>query len=178
MSHIGKKLIEIPIDVYIEIINNTINIKGKYGILTRNIFNMLSVNIIDNKIKIIPNNNLKSTNAYFGLMRTLIQNMITGVSQQFYKILIMEGVGYKFQYINNILNIYVGFTNSINIIIPEDIKIILNSATKITLSGIDKEKVGFFAAKIHNIKPPEPYKGKGILYENEKIQRKIGKKGK
>ena len=178
MSHIGKKIIEIPIDVAVKIIDNNIIIEGKYGILKQPLFDVLSISILNNQIKIIPNNNLKSTRAFFGLLRTLINNMIIGVTKRFTKTLIMEGVGYKFQYTNSILYIFTGFTNSINILIPDDILINVDSATKISLSGINKEKVGFFASKIYNVKPPETYKGKGILYEHQQIKRKIGKKGK
>jgi large subunit ribosomal protein L6 len=104
--------------------------------------------------------------------------MVNGVNTKFSKTLIAEGVGYRFQVEKNVLNLSVGFTHPVQFEIPEDLSIKLESNTKIQLSGIDREKVGFFAAKIRDMKPPEPYKGKGILYEGEKILRKAGKTGK
>ena len=111
-------------------------------------------------------------------MRTLIANMIKGVNEKFTKILIMEGIGYKFQLEKNYLITYVGFTYINKFFIPFNIKVILNSNTKISLSSINKEKLGLFASKIRAVRAPEPYKGKGILYEGEIIKRKVGKKGK
>jgi large subunit ribosomal protein L6 len=104
--------------------------------------------------------------------------MVTGVTEKFSKILIAEGVGYKFQVENSKLTVNVGFTHNIEFIIPADITIKLESPTKINISGIDNEKIGLFAAKIRDLRPPEPYKGKGILYDGEKIIRKAGKTGK
>ena len=104
--------------------------------------------------------------------------MVNGVDKKFSKTLIAEGVGYRFQVEKNKILLNVGFTHPVAFEIPEDLTIKLESNTKIQLSGIDREKVGFFAAKIRDMKPPEPYKGKGILYEGEKILRKAGKTGK
>ena len=104
--------------------------------------------------------------------------MINGVTQKFSKTLIAEGVGYRFQVDKNLLNLSLGFSHPVQFEIPEDLTIKLESPTKLQLTGIDREKVGFFAAKIRDMKPPEPYKGKGILYEGEKILRKAGKTGK
>ena len=116
--------------------------------------------------------------AYHGLTRALIQNMIIGVNAKFSKILVAEGVGYKFQLDKQRLILNMGYTHPIEFIIPSDLEIKAESPTKIIISGIDKEKVGFLAAKIREIRPPEPYKGKGIMYEGEKILRKAGKSGK
>eukprot|EP01040_Poterioochromonas_malhamensis_P011723 gene11723-12793_t len=104
--------------------------------------------------------------------------MINGVTKKFSKILNAEGVGYKFQLDKDKLILNVGFTHPVKFIIPENLNVKLESPTKIVIAGIDKEQVGFFASKIRNTKPPEPYKGKGILYEGEKILRKAGKTGK
>ena len=104
--------------------------------------------------------------------------MVDGVTKKFSKNLLTEGVGYKFQLSENYLTINVGYTNPIKFEIPVDIIIKLESPTKITISGIDKEKVGFFASQIRSTRPPEPYKGKGVMYEGEKIIRKAGKTGK
>jgi large subunit ribosomal protein L6 len=108
-------------------------------------------------------------------MRALIQNMVNGVDQPYSKTLIAEGVGYKFQIEKTTLILNIGFTHPVKFLIPSDINVKIESNTKISISGIDKEKVGFFASEVRSIRPPEPYKGKGIFYEGEKIIRKAGK---
>jgi large subunit ribosomal protein L6 len=185
MSRIGKKAISIPKDVSVSFENTSnaqedkeITIQGKFGILKRLIGKQIFVNVEENKIILTRINEEKKTRELHGLYRALIQNMVTGVANTFSKTLIAEGVGYRFQMEQNRLVINVGFTNPIQLDIPSDLKIKLESNTKIQLSGIDREKVGFFAAKIRDMRPPEPYKGKGILYEGEKIIRKAGKTGK
>jgi large subunit ribosomal protein L6 len=178
MSHIGKKIIDIPTTVTVELKNKKISVKGAHGTLERPLFDLLVINIENNKLLVSRINETKRAKSVHGLMRTLIQNMITGVTQPFTINLLAEGVGYKFQLDNTFLNIFVGFTNSIKILIPKEITVFLLSPTKVSLCSIDKEKVGLLASKIYNVKPPEPYKGKGILYEGEIIKRKVGKKGK
>lgn len=178
MSRIGKKAISIPKDVSVNINDKEIVIKGKHGILKRLISENIEINLEKEKIILNRLNDEKKSRELHGLNRALIQNMIYGVDQKFSKSLIAEGVGYRFQVDKNTLNLNVGFTHPVKFEIPADLSIKLESPTKIQLSGIDKEKVGFFAAKIRNTKPPEPYKGKGILYEGEKIVRKAGKTGK
>ena len=179
MSRVGKKAIDIPKDVSVKIENQIIQVKGKHGNLERNLSQDLNFKIEDNKILIttIDSEN-KKLSAIHGLQRALIQNMVKGVSEKFSKTLIAEGVGYKFQVEKTTLILNVGFTHPIEFIIPSDLNVKLESPTKILISGIDKEKVGFLAAKVRDIRPPEPYKGKGILYEGEKIIRKAGKTGK
>lgn len=178
MSHIGKKTIQIPENVLIILKNNKIIISGKYGSLEKPFFLGLNLIIENNQCNIVCQNNTKIVCSLQGLMRTLIQNMILGVNQQICKSLILKGVGYKFQLDNNYLLIHIGYTNVIKVLINNNINLILESSTKLIIKGIDKEYVGFFASKIRSIRPPEPYKGKGILYFEEKIKRKIGKANK
>ena len=178
MSRIGKKAIEIPQNVSVTFDQEKLSVKGQHGILERNVSNVLSLVIDQNKIILTRQNDQKEIKAYHGLIRALVQNMVTGVTQKYSKTLIAEGVGYKFQMDKTTLIVNVGFTHPVEFIIPSDINIKLESATKIIISGIDKEKVGFLASKIRAIRPPEPYKGKGLMYEGEKIRRKAGKTGK
>lgn len=178
MSRIGKKPISIPNDVSVTIENKEITIKGKYGILKRIISENVTVILEKEKIILTRINDEKTSRESHGLNRALIQNMVKGVESKFSKTLIAEGVGYRFQMEKNTLNLSVGFTHPVQFEIPSDLTIKVESPTKITISGIDREKVGFFSAKIRDMKPPEPYKGKGILYEGEKILRKAGKTGK
>lgn len=178
MSRIGKKEINIPIDTTISFEKNLIVVKGKYGIIELPILNGINISIENQKVFITRENNFKKTCAFHGLIRTLIYNMIIGVNEKFIKILLVEGVGYKFSIVENLLILNMGYSHLIKLCIPYEIDVKIDSPTKITLSGINKQKVGLFASKIRGIRPPEPYKGKGIRYENEIIRRKIGKTGK
>ena len=178
MSRIGKKSIEIPKEVSIQLENEKIVVKGKHGSLERQVLNNLKLEIIEKKLVITRNDDSKKSRSYHGLIRALVQNMVSGVDQKFSKTLIAEGVGYKFQVDKTNLILSVGFSHPVEFAIPADLSIKAESPTKLVISGIDKEKVGFLAAKIRDMRPPEPYKGKGILYEGEKILRKAGKTGK
>lgn len=178
MSRIGKKVIDIPKEVVVTLLNEKILVKGKYGSLERDLSTNLNVEIKENQIFISRIDETKKSRELHGLIRALIQNMVKGVNEKFSKTLIAEGVGYKFQIDKTNLILNVGFTHPVQFIIPSDLTIKLESPTKILISGINKEKVGFLAAKIRDIRPPEPYKGKGILYDGEKIIRKAGKTGK
>jgi len=178
MSRIGKKLIEIPEGVSIAVQDNKIIVKGKHGTLEREILDVLDVLIEEKKLVLKRLKESKEVKSYHGLIRALLQNMVKGVDQQFSKVLIAEGVGYKFQVEKTNLIVNVGYSHPIQFSIPTDLAIKVESNTKISILGIDKEKVGFFASQIRSTRPPEPYKGKGILYEGEKILRKAGKTGK
>jgi large subunit ribosomal protein L6 len=178
MSRIGNKPINIPKDVKIDLKDQKIIIQGKHGNLERNYNDILKIIIENNQILLTRNDNSQKSREYHGLIRALIQNMVIGVSQPYSKTLIAEGVGYKFQIEKKNLILSVGFTHPIKYNIPSDLEVKLESNTKILIGGIDKEKVGFFASQIRAVKPPEPYKGKGILYEGEKVLRKAGKTGK
>jgi large subunit ribosomal protein L6 len=178
MSRIGKKAIDIPKEVSIKMENNNITVKGKHGSLERSVLNLLNLTLEENKLVITRKEDSKKSREYHGLIRALIQNMVSGVHEKFSKTLIAEGVGYKFQIEKNKLIVNAGFTHPVEFMIPSDLAIKLETPTKISITGIDKEKVGFLASKIHDVRPPEPYKGKGILYDGEKIIRKAGKSGK
>jgi large subunit ribosomal protein L6 len=178
MSRIGKKEIVIPENTTISIEKDILFIKGKYGTLSEFILSGINIKINDQKILIKRIDDQKKSRAFHGLMRTLVQNMVIGVNEKFTKTLLVEGVGYKFQLANNFINLNMGYSHIISFNIPEDINIKLDSPTKIIISSINKQKVGLFASKIRDVRPPEPYKGKGIKYEGEIIKRKVGKTGK
>lgn len=178
MSRIGKKLIEIPKEVSVTLGNEKIVVKGKHGVLERDLSTNLNFEIKNNQLFISRMDDTKKSRELHGLIRALIQNMVKGVNEKFSKTLIAEGVGYKFQIDKTNLVLNVGYTHPVEFVIPADLSIKLESPTKILISGVNKEKVGFLAAKIRDIRPPEPYKGKGILYDGEKIIRKAGKTGK
>jgi len=178
MSRIGKKIISVPKEVSITLEKDKIITKGPQGILERTFSDLIKIEFENSKVKILSISETKEGRSYHGLMRALVQNMIIGVSKKFTKTLVTEGIGYKFQIEKAVLVCNMGYTHTIDFKIPNDLKINLESPTKIVISGVDKEKVGLFAAEIRKIRPPEPYKGKGIMYEGEVILRKAGKSGK
>lgn len=178
MSRIGKKGIEIPNGVIVTLEDKKISIKGKHGSLERTILDGITVSTENNILSVTRNNESKQSKSFHGLTRALINNMIIGVHQRFTKTLIAEGVGYRFQVNKNNLVLNMGYSHPVEFSIPNDLEITLESPTKILVTGIEKERVGFLASKIREIRPPEPYKGKGIRYDDEVILRKAGKTGK
>jgi len=178
MSRIGKKEIDIPIDTDIKIENNIIHIKGKNGELKCPVLAGVLLKLKDKKLFVNYENHNKKCKPYSGLMRSLIYNMIVGINNKFLKTLIVEGVGYKFHLEKEFIVLNMGYSHVIKIYIPENLEVKLDSSTKMKIFGIDKQQVGLFASKIRSIRPPEPYKGKGIRYDDEIIRRKVGKRGK
>ena len=178
MSRIGKKAIDIPKEVSVILEKEKITVKGKHGSLERNVLSNLDLEIVEQRLIITRKDETKKSREYHGLIRALVQNMVSGVDQKFSKTLIAEGVGYKFQVDKTTLILNVGFTHPVEFVIPSDLAVKLESPTRLVISGIDKDKVGFLAAQVRDMRPPEPYKGKGILYNGEKILRKAGKTGK
>ncbi len=176
MSRIGERILSIPNDVIVNIDDNKITVKGPKGELT----NLFSKEIImkkeDDKIIVERTNNIKKVKQLHGTTNAIIANMLEGVVNGFKKDLEIMGVGYRFQLNNNKLVVNAGYSHSVGIDIPSDIKVELISNTEISISGIDKAKVGEFAANVRKIKQPEPYKGKGIRYKGEHVRRKEGKK--
>nr|YP_009398525.1 ribosomal protein L6 [Lophocladia kuetzingii]ARW67711.1 ribosomal protein L6 [Lophocladia kuetzingii] len=180
MSRIGKKAINIPnkTEVIIDKNKKIVLIKGVKGELSYTIPEIIEINKIDNLIEITRKNENKEAKSMHGLSRSILNNMIQGVSIGFEKKLLIQGVGYRSQMEGKTLILNMGYSHAIRIKPPKDITIKVENNTTILISGINKETVGEVTAKIRNIRPPEPYKGKGIKYENENIRRKVGKAGK
>lgn len=178
MSRIGKKPVEIPAGVEVKIDGNTVTVKGPKGTLTRTVHPNITVAVEGNEIIVTRPNDEKENRALHGLTRSLIHNMVEGVTNGFSKTLQVNGVGYRVAKQGKTLVMNLGYSHQVNVDETEDIKIDAPDANTIVISGIDKQKVGQFAAEVREKRPPEPYKGKGIKYADEVIRRKEGKAGK
>lgn len=178
MSRIGRLPIDMPKTVKASIANGVITVEGPKGKLSQEISPAINIEIEEGKIVVTRDNDEKQTKAYHGLMRQLIRNMIVGVSDGYTKTMVIVGVGYKAELKQNILILTLGFANDIEYVVPEGVKIACETPTKFSISGIDKQLVGQTAAEIRSLRKPEPYKGKGIRYENEVVRSKSGKSGK
>nr|WMP11623.1 50S ribosomal protein L6 [Laurencia tasmanica] len=178
MSRIGKKEIIIPDNTEVKINELHIRVKGSKGELCYQLPKSISIKQQKNQLQLTKNDETKKTRELYGLSRSIINNMILGVSEGFEKKLVIQGVGYRSQIENNNLILNVGYSHPVCIEPPNGINIKVENNTNISISGINKERVGQIAATIRNVRPPEPYKGKGIKYENEIIRRKVGKAGK
>ncbi len=175
MSRIGKKPIEIPKGVTITKNGSSVKVKGPKGELERKVHPNISIEIKDNELIVTRPDDTKENKALHGLTRALIQNMVDGVLNVFTKTLDIVGVGYRAELKGKNLLLNIGFSHPIYFVPPEDIVLQTPAQTQIVISGIDKQLVGMVAAKIRSIRKPEPYKGKGIKYSDEQIQRKAGK---
>jgi len=178
MSRIGKLPISVPSGVDIKLDDNLVIVKGPKGEMKKQFSNKLKIEMEDSKIKVSKNSDSRDSDSLYGLTRTLINNMVVGVTEGFKKTLILEGVGYRAQLQGKKLVISLGFSHPVEIQPIEGITFELPSTNQIIVSGIDKDIVGQVAAKIRSWREPEPYKGKGIRYSNEHIRRKEGKTGK
>nr|WDA98991.1 ribosomal protein L6 [Sciadococcus taiwanensis] len=178
MSRIGKKTIIVPEKVIVNIEQQKILVKGPKGKLVKVLPNHIKVIQESQQLRIEKISNSKLSKQLHGLCRTLIANMIKGVSEGFEKHLEIQGVGFRSHFDGNSLLLNVGYSHPINIAPPEGIHIKVENGTSITVIGIDKEEVGRVASWIRSSRPPEPYKGKGIRYQGEYIKRKVGKAGK
>jgi len=178
MSRIGREPISIPSGVEITIDDQKIIIKGKYAHWEYILSSQFDCEIKENKFYLINKSDKNQLKKYYGLTRSLLANKILGAAEPFKKTLITKGVGYKFQVSANKLIISAGYSHPVEFVIPEAMTADVEANTKLTLTCNDKEALGLFAAQIRQTRPPEPYKGKGIMYENEKIIRKVGKSGK
>jgi large subunit ribosomal protein L6 len=175
MSRVGKLPIRIPKNVNIQIINNILHASSDQGKFILKIPKEIHV-ILTNRIIILKKiEETKKASEKYGLIRSLLNNSINGVSKKFEKILIMKGIGYNAKLIEKNLVLNVGFSHKIKFLIPDDIEISIDENKSITIKGCDKEKVGLFSSTIRAIRPPEPYKGKGICYNEEIVLRKAGK---
>jgi len=179
MSRIGKSPIPITSEIIVQLKDQNITIQGPKGELKHSLPNLIDIEQNKEFLIVKTKNDSKTAKELHGLSRTIINNMVIGVSKGFCKELEIQGVGYRAQVDKNktlILN--VGYSHPVKIQTPEGIKIEVNNNTKLKIQGINKEIVGQLAAQIRSIRPPEPYKGKGIRYENEVIRKKVGKAGK
>ena len=178
MSRIGKKPIVIPAGVTVTVDNNTVNVKGGKGELTRTFSDLVEIKEEGAEIIVSRVDETTASNAQQGLTRTLIHNMVTGVSEGFEKKLELTGVGYRAALKGKDLDLSLGYSHPVIFPAPENISFVVPDNTHITVQGISKEQVGQVAAEIRMKRPPEPYKGKGIHYEGEHIRRKLGKAAK
>lgn len=177
MSRIGKQPIIIPSGVKVEIQGTKLRVVGKNGMLERDIRPEIEIKISENSLECIPKNQSKTIMAFWGLTRTLINNMIVGVEKGFTKKLLVEGVGYRVNLADSTLSLNVGYSSTVDFKLPDGVSATVDKDNSILLNCIDKELLGLTAARIRDIRKPEPYKGKGIRYVNEHIVRKIGKAG-
>ena len=178
MSRIGKKPIEIPAGVDVQIDGTLITVKGPKGTLTRNVHPSMIVEKDGNVINVSRPNDDKLNRSLHGLTRTLISNMVVGVNETFKKELEVNGIGYRCEVKGQVLTMKIGYSHDVVMTAPEGITVEVPNPNTIVVKGIDKQVVGETAAFIRSRRAPEPYKGKGIKYEGEKIRRKSGKTGK
>ena len=176
MSRIGKNPVAIPDGVTVSIDGQTVTAKGKLGELSAYLTDDVVVSINDNEVKVDPREGAPRARQMWGMSRSLINNIVEGVSQGFSKKLLISGVGYRAQMKGSDLVLQLGFSHEVVYPIPEGITVNCPDQTTIEISGADKQKVGQVASEIRGYRPPEPYKGKGVKYEDEFILRKEGKK--
>jgi large subunit ribosomal protein L6 len=176
MSRIGKKPVSIPSGVTATIDGGVLNVKGPKGTLSLNLREEISYTLADDGITVKPANDTKQARAFWGMQRTMVQNLVTGVSDGFTKKLLINGVGYRAMANGKKLKLQLGYSHDIDIDVPADLDVKTPDNTTVEISGSDKQKVGQLAAEIRRWRKPEPYKGKGIKYDGEYIFRKEGKK--
>lgn len=178
MSRIGRMPIAIPAGVTVEVAeNNQVTVKGPKGTLTRTLVPEMEIKVEGSEVTVTRPNDLKKMKSLHGLTRTLVSNMVVGVTDGFTKELEVNGVGYRAAKAGKVLTLNLGYSHPVEMEDPEGLESVVDG-NKITIKGIDKEKVGQYAAEIRDKRRPEPYKGKGIKYADEVIRRKVGKTGK
>ena len=179
MSRIGRMPIAIPAGVTVEVAeNNKVTVKGPKGTLERVLPAEMEIKVEDGHVVVTRPNDLKKMKSLHGLTRTLIHNMVEGVEKGYEKVLEVNGVGYRAAKSGKTLTLNLGYSHPVEMTDPEGIEAVVEGQNKIIVKGIDKEKVGQYAAEIRDKRRPEPYKGKGIKYADEVIRRKVGKTGK
>lgn len=179
MSRIGKRPVVLPKGVTAVIEGGVLRVKGPKGELSFNVaedrFPTVEIKLSDGSVTVTRREETKTARAQQGLTRALIQNMVTGVTEGFSRVLDIVGVGYRAEAKGKMLNFSLGRSHPVKFAVPEGIQILVEKQTRVTVSGIDKQLVGETAARIRRLRPPEPYKGKGILYAGEVIKKKVGK---
>ena len=177
MSKIGKLPVAVPAGVTVTCSDGLVSVKGPKGELSQKISNTIKVEVKDGEVVLATLDDSKQTNAFHGLYRNLIHNMVVGVTTGFSKSLVITGVGYRAEVQGKILMLNLGYSNDFFATIPDGLTVTADAQGKVTVSGIDKQQVGEFCSQIRKLRKREPYKGKGVRYETEVIRRKVGKTG-
>lgn len=177
MSRVGRLPVQIPDNVSVTVKGTTISVEGPRGAMTQDFVPDVAIEVSDGACVVSRKNESKQAKSFHGLYRNLIQNMVTGVSQGFTKSLLINGVGYRAELQDGLLVLNLGYSMPIEYVIPEGLSIETDGPNKVTITGMDKQQVGQVASEIRSLRPPEPYKGKGVKYEDENIVRKVGKAG-
>ena len=176
MSRIGKKAVPVPAGVTATIDGGQLSVKGPKGTLSLTLRDEISYTVESDGISVQPANDTKQARAFWGMQRTLVQNLVTGVTEGFTKKLVITGVGYRAAAQGRNLKLQLGYSHDVDIAVPDGLDVKTPDATTVEISGADKQKVGQLAAEVRRWRKPEPYKGKGIKYDGEFIFRKEGKK--
>ncbi len=176
MSRIGKKPVAIPSGVTAQIENGTLTVKGPKGTLSMGVDELVDYKLDDGSISVQPANDSQAARAHWGMQRTMVSNLVEGVTEGFSKTLQITGVGYRANSQGKTLKLQLGYSHDVDLYIPEGLEVKTPDQTTVIVGGIDKQAVGQFAAEIRRWRKPEPYKGKGIKYQGEYIFRKEGKK--
>ncbi len=176
MSRIGKRIVAIPSGVTVNIDGQTVAVKGPKGALSWTVSDEIEIKLEGAELTLAPRNDTSRARGMWGLSRTLVNNMVVGVSQGYEETLELVGVGYRAALKGSALSMQLGFSHEVDFPAPSGITFAVPKQTEIKIAGIDKQLVGETAAKIRRIRPPEPYKGKGVRYAGEKVRRKEGKK--
>jgi len=177
MSRIGFLPVTVPSDVVVSVEGQALRVKGKRGELVQNFKPLVNFDIREGEIQVNRTGESKQAKSMHGLYRSLLNNMVNGVSKGFTKSLTINGVGFRAEIRGGVLLLNLGFSNQIEYVAPEGITLVMEGNNRIIVNGIDKALVGLVASEIRRLRPPEPYKGKGIRYENENVRRKVGKSG-
>ena len=177
MSRIGRRAISIPSGVSIEEADGQIHVRGPKGALVRKLPPAVNMQLADGELQFGRTEERKSARAFHGLARAMVANMVRGVTQGFARELQIEGVGYRAEASGKKLTLALGFSHPVVLDVPEGLSVSVEGTSKIKVEGIDRDRVGQFAAELRNLRPPEPYKGKGVRYSDERIRRKVGKAG-
>ncbi|ADG66341.1 ribosomal protein L6 [Planctopirus limnophila DSM 3776] len=175
MSRIGKKPVAIPAGVTVQVAGDKLSVKGKVGELSLTVHPKITVRVDAGQVLVERPDDTRESRALHGLTRALVNNMVVGVDKPWEKKLEIQGVGYQAALAGKTLTLQVGFANAIKLDVPTGVSCVLADPTHITVSGADRQAVGQFAANIRRVRPPEPYKGKGVRYSDERVRRKSGK---
>ncbi len=177
MSRVGVLPIDVPSGVSVDVYPERVSVKGPKGELTQSYSPEVEIKVDGNSVVVSRKNESKRAKSMHGLYRNLVRNMVVGVSEGFTKNLLINGVGYRAEIQGQTLLLNLGYSNQVEYPIPEGLQISIDGPTRVIVTGIDKQKVGQAASEIRSIRPPEPYKGKGVRYEDEYVRRKVGKAG-